>query len=77
MNGEEEEEDSLVEEEAMGPPPAGRASKAWSGFPGTAPHEVRGLLLGNLSLNQQSGWDSVPGGPGKYSGSCAEQQDWF
>ncbi|XP_034286742.1 leucine-rich repeat and calponin homology domain-containing protein 4 isoform X1 [Pantherophis guttatus] len=39
VNGEEEEEDSLVEEEAMGPPPAGRASKAWSGFPGTAPHE--------------------------------------
>ncbi|XP_032091027.1 leucine-rich repeat and calponin homology domain-containing protein 4 isoform X2 [Thamnophis elegans] len=41
VNGEEEEEeDSLVEEEAMGgPPPAGRAGKAWSGFPGLAPHE--------------------------------------
>lgn len=66
MNGEEEEEeDSLVEEEAMGPPPAGRVSKAWTGFPRTAPHEVRGLPLGTLSLNQQSGWDFVPGGRGK------------
>ncbi|XP_058037312.1 leucine-rich repeat and calponin homology domain-containing protein 4 isoform X2 [Ahaetulla prasina] len=40
VNGEEEEEeDSLAEEEAMGPPPAGRTGKAWTGFPGTAPHE--------------------------------------
>ncbi|KAM3820865.1 leucine-rich repeat and calponin homology domain-containing protein 4 isoform 4-T4 [Vipera latastei] len=43
LNGEEEEEeeeeDLLGEEEATGPPPAGRASKAWTGPPGTASHE--------------------------------------
>ncbi|XP_026550218.1 leucine-rich repeat and calponin homology domain-containing protein 4-like, partial [Notechis scutatus] len=43
VNGEEEEEeeDPLGEEEATGGPLAGRAGKAWTGFPGTVPHEVR------------------------------------
>ncbi|XP_039180714.1 leucine-rich repeat and calponin homology domain-containing protein 4 isoform X2 [Crotalus tigris] len=43
LNGEEEEEeeeeDLLGEEEAMGPPPAGKASKAWTGSPRTASQE--------------------------------------
>lgn len=66
-----------MEEEAMGPPLAGRASKPWTGFPGTATHEVRGCLWGTSHSISRAAGTLFREAVGKYSDSCAEQQDWF
>ncbi|XP_063157867.1 leucine-rich repeat and calponin homology domain-containing protein 4 isoform X2 [Candoia aspera] len=71
VNGEEEEEEEEVaEEEGTAPPPlAGRAGKAWPGFPGTASHEEHPKPA--RSFSQRAGAAAEPGATGRSSGGAS------